>query len=91
MGTYINTEEPKEVWLTNNALPLSDEMFFAAKYEPTLEQGLMLVVLVYNSSFTAAAVMDSERELKYWQETPDGRVKLYFTVSVEKLKKIGVI
>lgn len=82
MGLYINTEHcKKEIWLAENARPILAPNIYCGS------SSYVLVCLVDNGPFTAAAIIYSEEEFKRWVEN-DGRKKKWHIVEVEKLRDV---
>jgi hypothetical protein len=83
MGIYINPKDrSKEEWLTANAVTISNNA------PPTFREGDNIVVcLVDNGGFTAAAVAYSQRELQTFKRE-DGRPKLWCQVPIAKLSTV---
>ena len=91
MGTYVNPSDmEKEEWLVKNgAMVASPKLANAAfAFESAEKNGDYLVCLVNNGFFSAAGVADSVQELEAFAH-PDGREKLWFQVSKEKLKEVA--
>jgi len=83
MGIYINpTDTEKEVWLENNAVPAELATCYLADFSTTFP-----VVLVNNGPFTAAAVCDTQQELKRFMQ-PDGRDKSLYLVQRSRLAPV---
>lgn len=86
MGAYINPEnETKEIFLAREAKPISLEK--AKEHDDYKE--VLLVVLVQNSGFSAAAIAFSEREKQEFLDPTDLRSMTYFLVNFEKLLKVS--
>jgi membrane protease subunit (stomatin/prohibitin family) len=86
MGYYINPKDmTKEEFLVKNGTPISKKDFLYANFE---DNGQMIVVLVDNGPFTAAAIMESNKELRDWQfqTATDYRPTKYFICPVKCLK-----
>jgi hypothetical protein len=80
MGCYINADIPKEEWLKKNAKPIGRTAVLTHEnYDDVL-----LVCLVDNFMFTAAAIAYKPEEKKYFVEE-DGRPKTWFLVERSKL------
>lgn len=86
MGCYINPEnQSKESFLTHNGT-LIDPSSYNWKDEQHLP-----VCLVDNGPFTAAAVCYDKNEMSHFTQPKDFRPKIWFKVSVEKLKEVSPI
>lgn len=85
MGYYINHPRvSKEVWLEQNGIPVPkvERSFVDPK------SGLVLVCLVDNFMFSAAAIVYSPGEYREFSDESDNRPKSWYLVEVEKLKSI---
>lgn len=82
MGIYVNpvNGQPKEDWLRDNGRPL-------ANGEPIWPPpaGHLPVCLLYNPTFTAALVIDSEHELRRSHSPRDMRRREWFVVPIDRL------
>jgi hypothetical protein len=91
MGCYVNPPDmSKEEFLKKNGSPLSKQEFLDANFDTLNAEGKMVVILVDNGPFTAAAIANSDRELKYWQDEKssgrDYRPATYYTCPIDLLK-----
>lgn len=87
MGLYINPpNQTKEEWLNEHGILVS---MFPNLWETVLleKPSTVIVCLIDNFSFTAAAVMYNEKEYQEFN-TPDGRKKTWYTVPKEKIREI---
>lgn len=83
MGIYINPPDQDKVpWLEKNGLPVPSAAF--AKDSADFKT-LYPVCLVSNGHFTAAGVVDSEREFEAFNLPDDHRPKMWFLVHIDKL------
>lgn len=88
MGYYINHPSmSKEMWLNVNGIPVP------AKERDFIDPktGLVLVCLVSNFAFTAAAIIYSPGEYREFSDPSDDRPKSWYLVEVSKLKEIDGI
>ncbi|KKN15049.1 hypothetical protein LCGC14_0989820 [marine sediment metagenome] len=82
MGFYINPPNgAKEDWLHERGEP-----FFNPKWPPS--PGKSIVCLVFNPSFSAAAVAFSEEEFDVFNDVQDPRVKLWYQVPTDAVVAI---
>jgi hypothetical protein len=83
MGYYINPRiSSKEKWLKENGTKLWDIPNVHCK------DGSVVICLVNNGSFTAAAIAYNLEELKAFRDDPfDLREKQWWAVPIEKLTK----
>lgn len=81
MGAYINGPWTKESWLSEHAKKVDDEDL---DFEAELKAGRMLVCLVQNPGFSAAAIAFSRDELEVFKQ-PDGREKSWFSAPIDEL------
>ena len=80
MGTYINPQDmTKEEWLILHGTEI---IIPSDKY---ITEDTVVVCLVNNGPFTAAAVAYDLNELNYFKEPGDTRPKHWYTVSVSDL------
>lgn len=86
MGLYINPKNTsKEQWLLDN----STNVFLQAPNNlKMIPYNHVLVCLVNNGPFRAAAVIYSNDELKAFANPSDGREKTWHIVSLEKIKEV---
>lgn len=85
MGFYVNTpNQDKAVWLKANAVK---QFTTTPRYEAT-GPGELLVCLVNNGPFTAAAVIVNKHEYDAFTQPTDGRPKQWYTVPSLKLKEV---
>ena len=86
MGCYVNVPgEKKEVWLEREGKTITLEEAQAHKdFEDVL-----LIVLVDNGPFNAAAVAHCPSEQKVFLDPGDYRLKDYFLVETRKLLKVS--
>lgn len=85
MGLYIDPpNQSKESWLKTH----SEQQF--SKAPSSLEEGggFTLVCLVFNTVFTAAAVVYNENELSTFKDPNDYRRKVWFWVLPEKVLEV---
>jgi len=81
MGWYINPpEQTKEEWLQDNG-----DFFGFEVPKNHFVNDKVAVCLIGNAGFTAAAIAVDKSEFMAFQQE-DGRPKLWFMVSVDKLK-----
>lgn len=81
MGWYINPPSmSKERWLTENGQRTDGPAPITETHLP--------VCLVNNGPFTAAAICPHEREVQAFA-SPDGRPKIWFSVSRQSLADNG--
>lgn len=86
MGCYINPRtQSKESFLAHNGIMIDPTIYNWSDedYRP--------VCLVDNGPFTAAAVCFDKEEMTHFTQPKDYRPKLWFKVSVEKLKEVSPI
>lgn len=85
MTKYINPPDcEKEEWLAKNAIMPS----IPIKTLTDVPDGHSLVCLVDNGPFTAAAVVDSERDFRDFNDPRDYRPKRWLVVPTEKLGSV---
>ena len=85
MGMYINPSGmSKEDWLLNNAIPVKLQELSNFDWK----SDKVPVALLDNGMFTAAGVCFNKEEFEVFSN-PDGRRKLWFTVSKEKLRQVS--
>ena len=85
MGAYINLENrDKEDWLNHEAEMISENEFKNFEFD----NDDLPVVLVNNGYFTAAGIAYSKNERDRFN-TDDGRFKVYFKASKEKLYEVS--
>lgn len=85
MGCYVNPQGmTKEKWLKANAE--SESVMDVPDFVP---DDCLIVCLVDNGPFTAAAVGYSERELEYFKSPNDLRPKKWYVV--QKVKLVSVL
>ena len=88
MGCYVNPpNELKEDWLKREGTDIS-WVHPGVKFDKYLPDRL-IVCLVFNGGFTAAAVAYSQRELDEFSSPDDMRPKIWFTVPVKKLREVS--
>ena len=86
MGYYINPPTmTKEAWLVGHGkhVPNAPEKF--------RDGDQIVVCLVDNGPFTAAAVAYSQDELEYFKHPSDGRYKMWFMVPLKDLVQVHAI
>lgn len=82
MGVYLNApDKSKELWLQENGLQLT--LADAAKHDDYKD--VMLVVLVENFSFSAAAIAYKREEKILFLDSEDLRPKKFYLVERAKL------
>lgn len=85
MGAYINPEnETKEEFLAREGTRVT-----TSAAEMGNLPGEMMVCLVNNGIFTAAAVAYSQREIEEFADPEDRRMKVWFSVPIEKLLEVS--
>lgn len=87
MGAYVNPPgEAKEAWLLREGklLPVSKIPDW-----DLVPSDMLLVCLVTNSEFTAAAICFNEGELIRFSDSRDERSKIWFLVDTEKLLAVS--
>ena len=88
MGCYINIQgEDKEDWLEKNGTFL--ECSPAAPHWNEIAQDELPICLVFNNTFTAAAIAFSEEEFNVFSRVDDFRLKAWFTAKIKDLYKIS--
>jgi len=86
MGTYINPKnESKEQWLARNATACGTQ----APAMPTADERTLLVCLVNNGPFTAAAVIYNTNELQEFADPGDYRPKQWYLAKIEDLLTVS--
>lgn len=86
MGAYINhPDKTKEEWLRDNALEISR----GRALEHNDFDDLLLVVLVRNPAFSAAAIAYSPSEKTVFLEPRDPRPRRYFIAAKDDLLKVS--
>lgn len=84
MGMYINPNGmTKESWLAKNGTPVKNKDL--ENFDWNSDE--VPVALMDNGMFTAAGVCYNQREFAVFN-SDDGRRKIWFTVSKEKLKQV---
>ena len=84
MGCYINPKlSTKEEWLKDHAV--SESLSFPA----IIPDDCLPVCLVDNGPFKAAGVAFNEREVNEFNNPNDGRFKVWYIVSKEKLLTVS--
>ena len=87
MGAYINPEDmTKEEWLEKYATPLNEGVAWNCN---DFALSHLMVCLVNNGPFSAAAIMYSEEELRDFRVPMDLRPKKWFVANIEDLKKVS--
>lgn len=82
MGCYLNVDgKTKESWLKENALPVTP--LKAADHDNY--DDMLLVCLVQNHAFSAAAIAYDRKERDYFLDPNDLRPKSFFLVERAKL------
>lgn len=85
MGLYINpSDQSKERWLRHNA----SQLLTHRPQWSDIPEDKMVVCLVNNGPFTAAAVCYNERELEGFGSPTDQRQKDWLLVDKDKLKQV---
>lgn len=88
MGFYINPpNQSKEEWLKQHYIKFSSIPPLFHKDE----EGNIVVCLVQNPGFTAAAICFSKRELQEFQHPDDRRDKFWLHVPIKALIDLGAI
>ena len=87
MGAYINPEnETKEIFLAREGKPINLEQ----AREHNDFKDVLLVILIQNPGFSAAAIAFSEREKREFLYPNDVRPRMYFVVDTDKLMKVSI-
>jgi len=82
MGVYLNVEDQsKETWLQKNAMQINETE--AREHEDYKD--LMLIVLVQNMMFSAAAIAYKPEEKVEFLDPNDNRLKKFYLVERKKL------
>jgi hypothetical protein len=82
MGVYLNVEDQsKEMWLQKNAMQINATE--AKEHEDYKD--LMLIVLVQNMMFSAAAIAYKQEEKVHFLDPQDRRPKRFYLIEREKL------
>lgn len=86
MGYYINPKDvTKEEWLSKHG-----KLIPAEQAKDHITEETLPVCLVDNGRFTAAGVAFDSRELAAFTR-PDGRPKIWFSVSIPLLYEVGAL
>lgn len=88
MGLYLEPQDGKKEWLEANGHRETATMGFSNIDYNNTPEDQVLICLVDNGMFYAAAVAFSEDEFKAF-DAPDGRPKLWYYVSKEKAKMVS--
>ena len=88
MGIYINTTQPKEQWLRDNAAAMFPNQGLTADSYAQMRVSGVPVCLVDNGPITAAAVCGDIREFAAFSDPNDYRPKLWFSVPLVTLKEV---
>lgn len=87
MGYYVNpSNQSKESWLKENCEPFSNK---PDSWEEGIKRGLLPVILVDNTIFTAAAIGFSLEEYDVFMDPNDTRLKSLYWVQISKLLKVS--
>jgi len=86
MGCYVNPKNcSKEDWLYAHGQERPKPYFYEWTFEDLKKQEMMMVVLVDNLIFTAAAIGCDEYEFNYFLENDDERPKKWYTVKIKSI------
>lgn len=91
MSLYINPSSmTKEEFLDHFGAEFSiDDLDEVSSWDPADKSERCIVSLVQNSSFSAAGIIEDQRDLDRWSNPRDGRPQRWFVVPTVDINQYG--